>query len=165
MIASRDCNVRGWLCSPVVLRKPPDASKQAKVFGVIAARPSHALSRPWQRRCLSLFKGATQSRSLGQDRLPASPPGYGPFSREKSSPKREAGLRLGYPDPDATKMEGSLFLKRVSATCDKQKYRTTFGVKGTPFCRFHIESSEVRPTWCRISSTGHSIVFRGVPLF
>lgn len=39
---SRDCNDWGWLCSPVVLREPPDASKQAKVFGVIAARPSDA---------------------------------------------------------------------------------------------------------------------------
>lgn len=39
----------------------------------------------------------------------------------------------GYPDPDATKIYGSLFLKRLYATGEKPIYRTTFGVKGTPF--------------------------------
>lgn len=48
--ASRDCHSWGWLCSPVVLREPPDASKQAKVEGFRGDRrasfPFRRLSRP-----------------------------------------------------------------------------------------------------------------------
>lgn len=154
--ASRDCNVMGArrLCC-VSLQMPPSKRR----FSGPRVLPMLHLDRdnggvPKQRG-----HPVAVARAGPAPGIPAGIRAV--FPRQVVTEKRGRSSCRGIPIRMPRKWR-EFFLKKLSAT---PIYRTTFGVKGRPFCRFHIESSEVRPTWCRISSTGHSIVFRGVPLF
>ena len=110
-----------------MLREPPDASKQAKVFGVIAARPSHA---PWQRRCPFVSGHPVAVARAGPS--PGIPAGIrAVFPRQVVTEKRGRSSCRGTPIRMPRKFREALFFKEFLRPV---RNLSTGRVKGTPFC-------------------------------